>query len=969
MVGNYTALEGKIPAQVNINGKSVSADDYLYASSSMILNLNQAKKPGLSFNSMGSAPNPAGTATGTLTKDEYLQVARNIKNFMETNRRSPNYASTSIGSVRYEALIYAHTRIINYYNSTGRLPNQVTIYQIMGKTGTLTRPKADYNYKIEGCKVQFQDKSTGNIQAWAWNLCDGTTSTERSPEHAYKPGTYNVTLTVKGYGVTDSKTVTVNIKDTIPPSVGVNPAPGTYAGQLQVTINAWDDTTPKPTIQYQVDNGPWQTATGTASITLTPGNHTIVYYAVDDAGNKASNTATYTIIDKASNCTIQVFSTAIDPSSGHWELNMSKLHDFYDIHGMAPEEYFMVEYGDPYIWEYMPVPEVYDWVYDPIMLKLPLTLNSPVKSVSVAWKRTRPFEGQISLIIDGQTTLTKDYVNGAWLPIKNIIQQANATEFYNGIVSRLGLLKLNNLTETEQGRSLWQIDQLGLEYLDNLTGAKIKNYTNQHLLELAKDNITIIIDYPGEPRTTIQGITFCGTPVIRSFTIYHIHNLNRTYNGQYQDPELGTIDAGYQGMATYTIATTKITDEILQEHLQRKPDTIGPLKAAYGTGLAGLEVIYLHDKIAEEAAKAYNVTWTRTKPVIVSVVDSPDKTFMTLECDHNMGVEAEGGDLKAFNYARTSAINPLEFLIMQRLFPFNGTLDNFTMELIMSQGIVTNIAHHLLKGEPLNITVVGEYTIISAQNIINGMDYLIIDNSTGIVRDINIRGVGGAYCFSHQQTEWARELGNEILNGSGWWKFIGVAGVSTAEAAILEGGVLSAPETLGLSITIAVVAIALYEHPEWLPYFEDAALAIILSPGGLPTFITYSLLTGDTQPIQNYLEILSRQSDGWTRRMVNGYRESVDTLRAVSSGGVGGDPDDIGRAINNLGKLMMDELKLFKEALNDGDVVGAIKHGGTIIGIGIGVVALLTYENRETIEICILGFKNYLEEKLREAGA
>jgi len=51
------------------------------------------------------------------------------------------------------------------------------------------------------------------------------------------------------------------------------------------------------------------------------------------------------------------------------------------------------------------------------------------------------------------------------------------------------------------------------------------------------------------------------------------------------------------------------------------------------------------------------------------------------------------------------------------------------------------------------------------------------------------------------------------------------------------------------------------------------------------------------------------------------------------------------------------------------DVVGAIKHGGTIIGTGMGVAALLTYENREAIEACILGFKNYLEKKLREAGA
>ncbi|ADL58707.1 hypothetical protein FVF72_07965 [Methanothermobacter sp. KEPCO-1] len=305
---------------------------------------------------------------------------------------------------------------------------------------------------------------------------------------------------------------------------------------------------------------------------------------------------------------------------------------------------------------------------------------------------------------------------------------------------------------------------------------------------------------------------------------------------------------------------------------------------------------------------------------------------------------------------------------MQRLFPYNGSLDNIGD--IMEGAAITSIAYRLLNGEKLNITKAGNYTIINYDN-----DYLIIDTATGIVRDVNIfKNVMGAYCFSHLQTEWAANLAKELLNETGLWKFIGFAGVSGAEVvgfeggaevAILEAGALSAPATAGIGIVVAIVAYILIEHPEWLPYIEDAMM--LLSPAGLPTFIAYTLLTGDTQPIQNYLEILSRQSDEWSQA-INEYREAVDTLRVISSGGVGGDPDDIGRAINNLGKLMMDEWDLFKEALKDGDVVGAIKHGGTIIGTGMAIGSLLAYENREAIEACILGFKNYLEKKLREAG-
>ncbi|NPV65078.1 MAG: hypothetical protein HPY63_06175 [Methanobacteriaceae archaeon] len=49
---------------------------------------------------------------------------------METNKRSPDYVSTSIGKVNYQSLIYAYSRIINFYNTNGRLPSSVTIKSV-----------------------------------------------------------------------------------------------------------------------------------------------------------------------------------------------------------------------------------------------------------------------------------------------------------------------------------------------------------------------------------------------------------------------------------------------------------------------------------------------------------------------------------------------------------------------------------------------------------------------------------------------------------------------------------------------------------------------------------------------------------------------------------------------------------------------------------------------------------------------
>jgi hypothetical protein len=46
------------------------------------------------------------------------------------------------------------------------------------------------------------------------------------------------------------------------------------------------------------------------------------------------------------------------------------------------------------------------------------------------------------------------------------------------------------------------------------------------------------------------------------------------------------------------------------------------MKAAYGTFLTSLLVIRCHDMVAEQAAEEFNVTWSRTTPVVVSCLDN-----------------------------------------------------------------------------------------------------------------------------------------------------------------------------------------------------------------------------------------------------------------------------------------------------------------------------------------------------------
>jgi hypothetical protein len=86
--------------------------------------------------------------------------------------------------------------------------------------------------------------------------------------------------------------------------------------------------------------------------------------------------------------------------------------------------------------------------------------------------------------------------------------------------------------------------------------------------------------------------------------------------------------------------------------------------------------------------------------------------------------------------------------------------------------------------------------------------YLVLDLETGIVRDVMITYItmSGAYCFSDLQTEWASDLGEDLLNNqSGLFDSIGDlsvylgAIVGTTVTATLEGLSLTGMAMFGIA--------------------------------------------------------------------------------------------------------------------------------------------------------------------------
>lgn len=136
-VKNYTESTTDVPGYVVVSNKNSTAPSFLKTITIWTNQLNNGITTPVTISSVNNPTGPSGSATGTLSKSEYLTVATNVKNFINSNGRAPNYASSSLGNIRYESLIYAYSKILDFYKTNGRLPNTVSVVNVVGISGGL----------------------------------------------------------------------------------------------------------------------------------------------------------------------------------------------------------------------------------------------------------------------------------------------------------------------------------------------------------------------------------------------------------------------------------------------------------------------------------------------------------------------------------------------------------------------------------------------------------------------------------------------------------------------------------------------------------------------------------------------------------------------------------------------------------------------------------------------------------------
>lgn len=136
-VKNFIDTNGRLPNYVTISTYKITMPQFLQLLTENLLQLSSGTKNTITLLSVTGPTNSSGTlSSGNLYKTEYLNLAQQVINIIDSTGSAPDNINSSLGTISYENLIYSFSKVLNYYKSYGRLPNYVAVNSWTGSTLT-----------------------------------------------------------------------------------------------------------------------------------------------------------------------------------------------------------------------------------------------------------------------------------------------------------------------------------------------------------------------------------------------------------------------------------------------------------------------------------------------------------------------------------------------------------------------------------------------------------------------------------------------------------------------------------------------------------------------------------------------------------------------------------------------------------------------------------------------------------------
>ena len=125
---NYVISNKKLPSTIQVGSYTINTAQFLQILLNTVVQLDQGILDPIPVKTVGTAPNPSGqNIYGNIMLSEYVNNAKNILKFIETNGRAPNYSITSLGNLNFEYLVFSYSKILDFYKANNRLPNYAFI--------------------------------------------------------------------------------------------------------------------------------------------------------------------------------------------------------------------------------------------------------------------------------------------------------------------------------------------------------------------------------------------------------------------------------------------------------------------------------------------------------------------------------------------------------------------------------------------------------------------------------------------------------------------------------------------------------------------------------------------------------------------------------------------------------------------------------------------------------------------------
>jgi len=258
--------------------------------------------------------------------------------------------------------------------------------------------------------------------------------------------------------------------------------------------------------------------------------------------------------------------------------------------------------------------------------------------------------------------------------------------------------------------------------------------------------------------------------------------------------------------------------------------------------------------VADQAATAYNVTWTRTTPVVVSCLDDAKNAYITGESSLRMGmdVNSTADNVWAFRFACSSAFSPIEYCVVGDSTGLSVTL---------------GLGERILNGEIPELFYSNGYLVYKIQG--KSDIFLLLDPVTGIVTDCAL-GINGVYCYHDQITNNQIFLAQNLTSTDpgvqpGWLDLIGGIVMGAAEAdgagsAVFIGGTGGEVAVGGATGVIGLTAIGTGIVYGGAVVGMSVAVAVLL-------YEPYFMLYGFPEKLRIMKEIYDmkkNQSEAWT---------------------------------------------------------------------------------------------------------